>query len=64
MVLYVKVKTTFFYRIQGSDGTVFPPYIVRQKKPIYMYQKELCRRLPFVFDKEMKILNGRVPVYK
>jgi len=51
-------------RIQGSDGTIFPPYSVRQKKPVYVYQKELCRRLPLVYDKDVKILNGKVSAYR
>ncbi|KAF2880151.1 hypothetical protein ILUMI_26014 [Ignelater luminosus] len=51
-------------KIQGGDGTIFPPHVVRQKKPIYMYQKELCRRLPLVFDKEVKIINGKISAYK
>lgn len=48
----------------GSDGTVFPPYDVRAKKPVQAYLKELCRRLPFKYDKEVKILNGKIPAYR
>lgn len=51
-------------RIEGSDGVVYPPQPIREKKPVYLYQKEICRRLPMVFQKETSIFNGKVPAYR
>lgn len=55
---------SFIFRIQGSDGTIFPPDTIRQKEEVYVYFKESCRRLPMVYEKEVEFLNGKVLVYK
>ncbi|XP_018328053.1 scavenger receptor class B member 1-like [Agrilus planipennis] len=51
-------------KIEGSDGSFFPPYSVRNKRPLYIYKKEMCRRLPLIYDKEVNVFKGRIPAYR
>lgn len=60
----MKLNNGFACRIKGSDGSIFPPNTIRQKKLIDVYQKDMCRRLPFVFGEEVKLFNGKVPAYR
>lgn len=39
-------------RINGSDGSIFPPHITPETT-IHVFDKDLCRLLPLVFDKEV-----------
>ncbi|XP_039285487.1 lysosome membrane protein 2 [Nilaparvata lugens] len=35
----------------AGDGSLYPPYTLQSKKPIYIYTKEFCRRIPLIFEK-------------
>lgn len=48
----------------GTDGSMYPPRIIREKQPIFVVPKEMCRKLPLVFDREDKILDGKIPAYR
>lgn len=50
--------------ITGSDGTIFPPKTIRAKKPVTIYHKDMCRRLPMIFQKETHLLNDKIPAYR
>jgi scavenger receptor class B, member 1 len=39
-------------RLNGSDGSIFPPHIEKDDT-IYIYDKDLCRLMPLVFEKEV-----------
>lgn len=48
--------------IQGSDGSIFPPHITHNTT-LYIYDKDLCRRLPLRFQKEV-VASAGVPAYR
>lgn len=50
-------KTEECNRIKGSDGIIYGPALVQNKKDLEAYLPQLCRSLPLVFDKEEIILN-------
>lgn len=49
-------------RLNGTDGSIFPPHIT-QNTTLYVYDKDLCRLLPLVFEKEVETRHG-VPGYR
>jgi scavenger receptor class B protein 1 len=48
----------------ATDGTIFSPKKIRNKRPVQYYYKEMCRAIPLYFEKEVKILNGKIPAYR
>ncbi|KAG5876516.1 hypothetical protein JTB14_015442 [Gonioctena quinquepunctata] len=48
--------------VQGSDGSIFPPHMTKNTT-IHLFDKDLCRRLPLVFDSEVMGSND-VPAYR
>ncbi|XP_046979309.1 lysosome membrane protein 2-like [Schistocerca americana] len=42
-------------RVDGTDGSMFPPHLVEQHAPLYLFNKELCRRLPLEFEKDLMV---------
>jgi len=48
--------------IAGSDGSIFPPHITRNTT-LYLYDKDLCRALPMVYDQDVTVA-GSVPGYR
>ncbi|KAK7793327.1 hypothetical protein R5R35_003063 [Gryllus longicercus] len=55
-------KTPACNRLDGSDGSIFPPHI-KKSDTIYVYDKDLCRILPLVFESEVETAGG-VPGYR
>ncbi|KAK7600879.1 hypothetical protein V9T40_008320 [Parthenolecanium corni] len=49
---YSFYKTDECNSFGGSDGTIFPPHLNKNSK-IYIFDKNLCRKLPFTFQKEV-----------
>ncbi|EFA05670.1 scavenger receptor class B member 1 isoform X1 [Tribolium castaneum] len=39
--------------LMGSDGSIFPPHLTKNST-IYVYDKDLCRILPLVYEKTVK----------
>lgn len=42
-------------RIDGSDGAFFPRHGVNRSATIYLFHRDLCRRMPFIFQKEVDV---------
>lgn len=55
-------KTDECNRIDGSDGSVFPPHM-NHNTTIYVYDKDLCRLLPLKFQKEV-VSSGDVRAFR
>ncbi|XP_064551985.1 uncharacterized protein LOC135437840 [Drosophila montana] len=49
-------------RLSGTDGSIFPPHITKDRV-LEVYDKDLCRLLPLVFEKEVMTSN-EVPGYR
>lgn len=47
----------------ATDGTIFSPKAIRNKKTVRFFTPDMCRALPLQFQKEVKILNGKIPAY-
>lgn len=55
-------KTDECNRINGSDGSLFPPHMTKNTT-VYIYEKDLCRLLPLKFMKEITAKAG-IPGYR
>lgn len=51
-------KTEECNRVTGNDGVIYGPEQVQNKKDLAVFLPNICRSLPLVFDKEVKIING------
>lgn len=45
-------------RLDGSDGSQFPPHWMDKKQPLQVFIKSFCRKFPLTYDEEVNILNG------
>ncbi|KAK9506184.1 hypothetical protein O3M35_008165 [Rhynocoris fuscipes] len=45
-------------RIDGSDGAFFPRHSINKSATLYLFHKDMCRRIPFVYDKEVDFQDG------
>ncbi|KRT86000.1 hypothetical protein AMK59_145 [Oryctes borbonicus] len=50
--------------VAASDGSLFPPNLVRNKQDVDIYFPELCRKFKYTFQEEVKIINNTVPAYR
>ncbi|KDR20477.1 Scavenger receptor class B member 1 [Zootermopsis nevadensis] len=50
-------KTEKCNRLNGSDGSIFPPHIT-PNTTLYVYEKDLCRLLPLRFLQEVETAGG------
>ncbi|CAG9794485.1 unnamed protein product [Diatraea saccharalis] len=41
--------------IESTDGSIFPPSQLDRKKILHIFFPNLCRRLPFVYEKDVEI---------
>lgn len=44
--------------LQGSDGTIFPAKSVRNGETLYVFSKEMCRRIPIFFNNTQESKDG------
>ncbi|XP_075988804.1 lysosome membrane protein 2-like [Anticarsia gemmatalis] len=44
--------------IEASDGSIFPPSQLNRNSTLYVYYPNLCRRLPFNYEKDVEISDG------
>lgn len=51
-------KTDECNRLDGSDGSQFPPVTLNRKSKLYVYHQSLCRRFPLVYKEDIEILPG------
>jgi hypothetical protein len=42
-------------RIDGTDGTIFPPHLVNRNSKIYVFTGDMCRRLPLVYTEDVLV---------
>ncbi|XP_026734624.1 lysosome membrane protein 2-like [Trichoplusia ni] len=50
--------TTECNSIEASDGSIFPPSQLDKNTTLYVFYPNLCRRLPFKFEKDVEISDG------
>lgn len=50
-------------RIDGTDGSQFPPYVMDKKHPLNIFSKAFCRKFPLYYDSEVNILGG-IPAWR
>lgn len=50
-------------RIDGTDGSQFPPHLLDKKSPLNVYIKNICRKFPLVYEKEVSVFNG-IPAWR
>ncbi|KAL0280649.1 UNVERIFIED_CONTAM: hypothetical protein PYX00_001877 [Menopon gallinae] len=50
-------------RIDGTDGTIYPLSAIKPNATLYLYVKEMCRRMPFVYDTS-KVDDHGITVYR
>lgn len=51
-------KTDECNRLDGSDGSQFPPITLSRKSKLYVFHKDLCRRFPLVYKEDIEIVPG------
>lgn len=40
-------------KIGGTDGSMFPPNLIKDtSQPLYVYSKDICRKIPFHFTEQ------------
>lgn len=44
-----------FFRIDATQGFIFPPSKLDRKQTIYVYNNEICRKFPFTYEKDVKV---------
>lgn len=42
-------------RIDGSDGAFFPRHTLNETATIYLFHKNMCRKVPFVYEKDVNV---------
>lgn len=50
-------------RVDGTDGSQFPPHLMDKKQPLNVFVKAFCRKFPMIFDSEVDIFDG-VPAWR
>lgn len=41
-------------KIEGTEGSMFPPHLIQDtSKPLYVYAKDICRKIPFHFTEQV-----------
>lgn len=50
-------------RLDGTDGSQFPPQWMDKKRQLQVFIKAFCRKFPLVYDEEVNILNG-IPAWR
>ncbi|XP_066991110.2 scavenger receptor class B member 1 isoform X2 [Anabrus simplex] len=45
-------------RVDGSDGTKFPPPQVVPGGTLYIYHRDVCRRVPLDYEKDVQVWDG------
>lgn len=50
-------------RVDGTDGSQFPPHLMDKKHPLQVFIKAFCRKFPMIYDSEVSLFNG-VPAWR
>lgn len=48
----------FYFRIDGTDGTIYPPAMIHSNSTLYIYSKDLCRKMPLTYSSQYQNRNG------
>jgi len=51
-------KTDECNRLDGSDGSQFPPTTLSRKSKLYVFHMDLCRRFPLVYKEDIETVPG------
>lgn len=51
-------KTDECNRLDGSDGSQFPPTTLNRNSKLFVFHKDLCRRFPLVYKEDIEIVPG------
>lgn len=51
-------KTEECNRLDGSDGSQFPPTTLNRKSKLFVYNKDLCRRFPLIYKEDIEVVPG------
>lgn len=50
-------------RVDGTDGSQFPPHLMDKEQPLQVFIKAFCRKFPMMFDSEVSLFSG-VPAWR
>lgn len=50
-------------RIDGTDGSIYPPSIINPNSTLYLYTKDMCRRIPLEYEAEYHDKHG-IPILR
>ncbi|CAD7078472.1 unnamed protein product [Hermetia illucens] len=50
-------------KLDGTDGSQFPPYLMDKKKRLEVFIPAMCRKLPLEYDSEVNLFEG-VPAWR
>lgn len=51
-------KTEECNRLDGSDGSQFPPTTLSRKSKLHVFHNDLCRRFPLVYKEDIEVVQG------
>lgn len=50
-------------RVDGTDGSQFPPHLMDKNQTLYVFIKSLCRKFPLLYEKEVTLFDG-IPAWR
>ncbi|XP_055537622.1 lysosome membrane protein 2 isoform X1 [Wyeomyia smithii] len=50
-------------RVDGTDGSQFPPHLMDKRQTLYVFIKSLCRKFPLRYEKEVTLFDG-IPAWR
>ncbi|XP_059614955.1 uncharacterized protein LOC132260689 [Phlebotomus argentipes] len=50
-------------RMGGTDGSQFPPHFLRKKDKLEVYIKDMCRKFPLEYEKDVTLFDG-IPAWR
>lgn len=50
--------------VDAVEGVLFSPKQIHNKAPVELLYKDICRKMPYSFEKEIKIMNNTIKAYR
>lgn len=50
-------------RVDGTDGSQFPPHLMDKRQTLHVFIKSLCRKFPLKYEKEVTLFDG-IPAWR
>lgn len=50
-------------RVDGTDGSQFPPHLMDKRQTLYVFIKSLCRKFPLKYEKDVILFDG-IPAWR